>query len=377
VSLAPETKDTGAKSPWSFRLLSVAGIPIRIHFTFVLFLAWIATTSQNRGGHAWTWLVVAVFGCVLLHELGHALTARRFGIETKDITLYPIGGVAMLDGRPRARQELWITLAGPAVNVAIAAILAVVLLVTQGQIPGFGASMTGGSFLGALFLANVSLAIFNMVPAFPMDGGRVLRALLALRMPEAKATQIAGTIGQGLAVLLGLAGILLPSPVLVLVAFFVFLGAAQEVSATVTRSFLSGHALHDAMQKRYRTIASGLTLEAAARMLLEGSQHDFPVVVGDEGEVIGILTRTDIARGLATEGPTGYVAAHMRREFKTANPNLPLEMAIDMFSQDDPTPIVVLDEGRMVGMVTQENLSEFIMLEHARQQSPRTYGYTA
>ncbi|AIE83624.1 Peptidase M50 [Fimbriimonas ginsengisoli Gsoil 348] len=353
--------------------MSVAGIPIRIHFTFVLFLVWIATIGS---GFLWTGLVLAVFACVLLHELGHALVARRFGIETRDITLYPIGGVAMLDGRPRPRQELWISLAGPMVNVVLAIILALVLLIRDGALPSFSLSLNGSSFLGALFVANVSLAIFNMIPAFPMDGGRVLRGSLALAMPETRATQIAGTIGQGLAILIGLWGILHQSPILVLVAFFVFLGAGQEVSATITRSFLAGHALHDAMQKRYRTINSGATLEAAARMLIEGSQHDFPVVAGDEGEVIGVLTRNAIAHGLATEGPTGYVAAHMRREYKTAHPNAPLEAAIEMFSQEDPSPIIVLDDGQMVGMVTQDNLSEFIMLEHARQQGTRSYGYT-
>lgn len=376
MSLPQETKDAAPRSPWAFRLLTVAGIPIRIHFTFVLFLAWIAV-SNRTGGLMWTTVIVAIFACVLLHELGHALTARRYGIETRDITLYPIGGVAMLTGRPRARQELWISLAGPGVNVAIALVLGAVLLIKEGGIPNPSFSLAGGSFLGALFAANVSLAVFNMIPAFPMDGGRVLRALLALAMPEAKATQAAGAIGQGLAILFGLIGILAGSPILVLIAFFVFLGAAQEVSASVTRSVLSGHALQDAMQRRYRTMPSGASLETAAKMLLEGSQHDFPVVAGEGGDVIGLLTRTDIATGLANAGPESYVAAHMRRDFKTAHPNLPLEMAVDLFTSDDANPVLIMEDGEMLGMVTQENLSEFIMLEHARHQAPRSYGYTS
>lgn len=364
MSLANETKGTGAKSPWSFRIFTVSEIPIRIHFTFLLFLAWVAL--QGESGLMWAGLILAIFGCVLLHELGHALTARKFGVQTRDITLYPIGGVAMLDGRPSARAELWIALAGPAVNVVIAAILGVVLLATEGSLPPLTLGRMTSSFPAALFVANITLAIFNMIPAFPMDGGRVLRSLLAMRMDETKATQIAAAIGQGLAIAFGFYALWQREPVLMLVAFFVFLGAGQEASQSVTRSFLVGHAIHHAMQSRFRTIPHGATMETAAQMLLAGSQHDFPVEGGSE--IVGVLTRQDIAQGLATEGPTAYVANHMRREFKTAHPNVPLEMAIDMFSKDDPTPILVMEDDQLVGMVTQENLSEFIMLEHARQQ---------
>ncbi|MGV3618552.1 MAG: M50 family metallopeptidase [Fimbriimonas sp.] len=369
MSLGQETKETGAKSPWSFRVFSVSGIPIRIHFTFLLFLAWIA--FQGNGNFMWTGLVLAIFACVLLHELGHALTARRYGVQTRDITLYPIGGVAMLDGRPTARAEFWIALAGPAVNIVIAAVLAGVLFVTEGGVPRFTFGQMASSFPAALFMANLSLAIFNMVPAFPMDGGRVLRSLLAMRMDETRATQIAATIGQGLAIAFGFYALFKGEPILMLVSFFVFLGAAQEASQSITRSFLFGHAIQDAMQRRFRTIPHGETMETAADMLLAGSQHDFPVAAGSE--IVGVLTRGDIAQGLATQGPSGYVANFMRREFKTAHPNVPLELAIDMFSKEDPTPILVMEEGELVGMVTQENLSEFIMLEHARQQRRGSY----
>lgn len=376
MSLAKEPRDQGARSPWSFRLLTVSGIPIRIHFTFVLFMAWIALFTSRSGGLFWTGLVLAVFGCVLLHELGHALTARRYGVQTRDITLYPIGGVAMLEGRPKPREELWIALAGPAVNVVIAAVLAVVLLVTEGGVPRPSLFLEGRSFLGALFTANVTLVLFNMIPAFPMDGGRVLRSLLTYRMDEARATQIAGTIGQGLAIVLGFVGLIVfQAPLMMLVAFFVFLGAGQEVQATVTRSFVAGHRVADAMQVRFRTMPNGASLEQAAEMLLAGSQHDFPVVAGDE--VVGILTRNDIAQALATGGPTAYVAGFMRREYKAVTPDVPLEVAIDMFTKDDPSPLLVMQDGELVGMVTSENLSEFIMLEHARKQARQSYGYPA
>jgi len=370
MSVVQEPADSpkgGTHGAWSIRLLSVFGIPIRIHFTFLLFLTWIAIATQDKG-ILWPLFVVAIFACVLLHELGHALTARRFHVMTRDITLYPIGGVAMLEGHPTARQELWISLAGPAVNLMIAGVLAIVQL-AQGHSVSPVSNVTSETFLTTLMYANLTLCVFNLLPAFPMDGGRVLRAALALRMPDVKATQIAASVGQGLAILIGFAGLFTGQLVLMLIAFFVFVGAGQELSASVTRAFLVGHKVADAMQVRYRTIESGATLEAAAQMLLAGSQHDFPVVNGEE--VLGILTRNQIAEGLATEGPTAYVAGYMDRELKTAHPNVPLERILDQMSRDDSTPLLVMDEGRLIGMITQENLGEFIMLQHARAQMPR------
>jgi len=208
-----------------------------------------------------------------------------------------------------------------------------------------------------------------------MDGGRVLRAYLGLRMPETNATYIAGEVGQGLAILFGICGLFLGSPILMLIAFFVFVGAGQEVSLSRTRSFLQGRPLRDAMQTRFRSLEGGDSLEKAAQALLSGSQHDFPVRTGES--VIGILTREDIARGLAEEGPTGYVAGHMRREVKTAHPNVPLEMAMDMFSREDLTPIVVIEDDEVLGIVTAENLGEFVMLEHARRAGDKPYAYPA
>jgi len=213
----------------------------------------------------------------------------------------------------------------------------------------------------------VTLGLFNLVPAFPMDGGRVLRAVLSLGRSERSATQIAAGVGQALAIALGFVAAASGSVILFIVAAFVFLGAGQELTAIVTRSFLEGHTVSDAMQIRFRSIASGATLDQAAQLLIEGSQHDFPVVVGEE--VIGILTRNAIARGLAVEGSTGFVAGNMTREFKRAEPAMPLEAAVQLFSDGDSSPVLVMSDDELVGMLTSENLSEFIMLEHARAQA--------
>jgi len=373
VAVKKEGQEAEHSSPWAFRIVVVNEIPIRVHFTFLLFLLWIALTSASAIQSVM--LVLAIFGCVLLHELGHALTARKFGIETRDITLYPIGGVAMLTGRPRPRQELWIALAGPAVNLGIAGILFAALVISNGGIPTMASIVNGQTSLGVLLAANLSLAVFNMIPAFPMDGGRVLRAYLGLRMAEAKATYIAAIVGQGLSIIFGILGLVLGSPILMLIAFFVFLGAGQEVTTTRTRTFLQGRPIKDAMQSRFRWLEGGDSLDTAANALLAGSQRDFPVRTGDQ--VIGILTREDLAQGMAEAGPSAYVAGHMRRDVKTAHPNLPLEMALDMFTKDDMTPILLMEDDQVIGLVTADNLAEFVMLEHARREGRKTYAYPA
>ncbi len=346
-------------SPWAFRIATILGIPVRIHVTFLLFLGWLGLEAGLRGAG----LVLALFVCVVLHEFGHALTARRYGIGTRDITLYPIGGVAMLSGRLRPRHELWVALAGPAVNVVIAFVLGIGLSLTG----GLTANRVEGTFFGNLMAANVAMAIFNLLPAFPMDGGRVLRALIARRTTEARATQIAAAVGQTLAVAMFLLGLLRQEPSFTLIAVFIFFGAGQESRSETTRSFLTGHLVREAMQTRFHTLPHGASLESAAKMLLEGSQHDFPVV--SEDEVIGLVTRNDIAQGLADEGPGAYVAGIARRDFKSIGPDTPLEEAAEMFSRIDPAPILVFEEGQLIGMVTAENVGEFLMLENARKSN--------
>jgi len=357
--------------PWSLRVATISGIPLRIHITFLLLLAWIFLAGGRD--FAVVMLILLVFVCVVLHEFGHALVAQRFGVKTKDITLYPIGGVAMLQGRPKPLQEFWIALAGPLVNVVIALGLSAYLLATKHHLPTFGVGLDPhGSLTENLWRANVWLPLFNMIPAFPMDGGRVLRAFLGFFMPEVRATQIAASIWQLLAFGFGFFGLLSQPPnlLLVVIAFFVFLGASQEVQMSVGISLVAGKKVRDAMQTRFRTLISGASMEEAAQALLAGSQHDFPVVAGEE--IIGVLSRTDIARGLATEGPSGYVAGHMRREFLTVSSDDPLENAFEAFSENDGVPLLVMDGSQLVGMLTQENFSEFLMLENAKSRRPRT-----
>lgn len=353
-------------SPWTLQIAVVAGIPIRLHFTLLLFFTWIALTSSEQRGLIWPLFLVALFGCVLLHELGHALTARRYGIRTNDITLYPMGGIATIDGRPTGKQELLIAAAGPAVNLLIALTLLPVIFFTEHRLPDPSTELSRVTILDALLFGNLSLALFNLIPAFPMDGGRILRAILSTRMPLERATKISVGIGQSLAIVFGFVGLIRHEPIWMLVAFFVFVAASAELSTTVGRSLLAGHVAQDAMQTRFQTIQSGDTLDDAAKMLLEGSQHDFPVVFGEE--VLGILSRTAIVQGLSAHGPSAYVAGHMNRNYKQARPDVPLEEIAEMLPSGGRSPILVMKNDALLGMITSENLSEFIVLEHARSK---------
>jgi Zn-dependent protease len=224
----------------SLKIATIFGIEVRIHFTFLLFLAWIGLTYYQIAGFSGALqgvlFILALFGCVLLHEFGHALAAREFGIKTPDITLLPIGGVARLSRIPdKPWQELVVAIAGPIVNVVIAAVLIFVIHGTTGILQVDRLENPRIELLGKLASINVMLVLFNLIPAFPMDGGRVLRSLLAMVTPYTLATQIAAWIGQGMAIVFAIFGFLRGNFFLIFIAFFVFAGAQQEVAMSKVR----------------------------------------------------------------------------------------------------------------------------------------------
>ncbi|MGH7791798.1 MAG: site-2 protease family protein, partial [Thermodesulfobacteriota bacterium] len=290
---------------WSWKIGEVAGIGVYVHATFLLIIGWVVLSHWRQGQNLATTIVgviftLAIFGCVVLHELGHALTAKRYGIKTRDITLLPIGGVARLERMPDdPKQELWVALAGPAVNVVIAMVLYIWLQSTNSFEPLSELSMTSGSFIERLLVVNIFLVLFNMIPAFPMDGGRVLRAILAMRMNYVRATQIAATLGQGIAFLFGFIG-LFSNPFLLFIALFVWIGAAQEASITQIKSALGGIPVNRAMITDFRTLNTNDKLSRAIELILSGSQQDFPVV--DGSRVVGVLTQADLLVALTQLG---------------------------------------------------------------------------
>jgi Zn-dependent protease len=353
---------------WSLKLGEFRGIGVYMHATFLILIAFVAYSHWAAGeGLAKTLegvgFILALFGCVVLHEFGHALMAARFGIKTRDITLLPIGGVARLERMPEEPlQELWVALAGPAVNVVIAAVLLVWLYLSATLMPLETVTTTGGPFLERLMIVNVLLVVFNMLPAFPMDGGRVLRAVLATRMDYTRATQIAAAAGQSMALLFGLIGFLY-NPFLLFIALFVWIGAAQEASLVQIRSALGGIPVQRAMMTEFRTLAPENTLGDAVELILAGSQQDFPVV--EDGRVVGILTRHDLLTGLAQRGRDTPVSGSMQTRFETVDAAEMLETAFRRLQACECHTLPVTYRGELVGLVTMDNVGEFVAIRSA------------
>lgn len=360
---------------WSWTIGRVAGIKLRVHATFLILLAWLALVDYRASGTISGALLgvlftLALFGSVFLHELGHAVAARRVGIPTRDITLLPIGGVARLEHIPdEPHQELGVALAGPAVTVLIALILSVSLRLSGLPVIVVEDTMrhgTAGAFVAELVRLNVALLVFNMLPAFPMDGGRVLRALLALRMDYTRATEIAARVGRGFALVFGVVG-LLYNPFLVLIALFIWVSAAAESAELHQRSALSGVQVNRLMSRDVRTLAPSETLNDALRHVLTGFQHDFPVVDGDK--VVGVLTRAALLAGLAKSGAESRVAAAMDTSFCTASPEEPVSQALARLRECRCPTLPVLGGGKLCGLLTAENIAEFVMIEAALHTS--------
>ena len=358
---------------WSWRVARIGGTEVKLHFTFVLLIAWLVWQGFATGGAvgavAISGALLALFGSVLVHEFGHIRMARRFGIRTPDVLLLPIGGVARLERIPEEpRQELLIALAGPAVTLTIAAV-SYAILAAQGQAPALRpADALPDSPLAFLFDINFVLLLFNLVPAFPMDGGRVLRALLAMRLGLLRATRIAARVGQGLAFVFGLVGLFgdPTRPLLLLIAFFVFLGAGTELAAVETRAVTQGLALREVMVTNYRTIPVYARLDQAATMLLEGEQREFPVV-DNLGHAEGILTREGLIKGLAGQGPQGTVAEAMATQLPVLVPEMPLEAALALLKASGlPALPVQGGGGTVIGMLTLDNLTDLLLLRRAR-----------
>jgi Zn-dependent protease len=359
---------------WSWQIARVRGIPVYVHFTFLLLLVWVILEHYLRDyklGEAVreTLFVALVFGIIVLHELGHALAAARYGIATRDITLYPIGGLSRLERMPDdPRQELVVALAGPAVNVALAALA----FVGMAAMAEFGSAarprLVEGALLPRLFWVNVGLVLFNLLPAFPMDGGRVLRALLALRMDYARATQAAATVGQGMALLFGFGGLYIHNPLLVFIALFVWIGAAQEAHLVQTRSALAGIPVAEAMVRDFQALSPGEPLGAAARHALAGFQQDFPVV--ENGRLVGFLTRADLLAALVRQGEAGRVGDVMQREFKVARAAEMLDAALARLRECNCHALPVIRGEEVVGLLAPENVGEFLMFQSAVRRPP-------
>ncbi len=360
---------------WSWKIGRFAGIDVFLHTTFLLLIGWVgfsywmqthslSSTLQGVG------FLLALFVSVVLHEYGHALTARRYGIKTRDITLLPIGGLARLERMPdKPIQEFWVALAGPFVNAVIAAVLFAYLVVSNTLAPLTGLSLTGGPFLERLMSVNLTLLLFNLIPAFPMDGGRVLRALMAMRMDYSRATHVAATIGQGMAFVFGFIG-LFTNPMLVFIALFVWIGAAQESGVAQVKTAIGGIPVSRVMLTDFQVLTPHDYLARAVQLILEGSQHDFPVVENDA--VIGILTRGDLIKALSTRGQFTPVMEVMHRDFEVIHPGDMLEPVFSRLQECNCHIFPVVQDARLVGLLTAENVGEFMMIQSAMRKRTLT-----
>jgi len=351
---------------WSLKIAQVAGIGIFVHWTFFLLLAWVVYSYLSAGENGAVAVegvifVLAIFACVVLHELGHALTGRHFGVQTRDITLLPIGGVARLESIPEVpMQEFWIAVAGPAVNVVIAVVLVVILLVAGDIARARDVTLIGGPFLGRLVAVNVMLVLFNLLPAFPMDGGRVLRALLAMRMSRVRATHIAASVGQFMAILFGIAGVFSGQWMLLFIALFVYLGAQAESQMVEMRSLFKGARARDAMITRFRTLRADDPIEAVVEESSASHQKNFPVL--DARGPTGVLLHRDLIAALAKGDRLARVGDIMRRDLLVVQDSDPLDRVIDQMQSKGQLLALVERNGELVGLLSEEHIGQWVML---------------
>jgi Zn-dependent protease/CBS domain-containing protein len=338
-------------------------VPVRLHFTFLLLLIFLLSAGTSaRDAADYFLLLTGLFASVLLHELTHAFVASRFGVRTTEIVMFPLGGISRMERALKPNEEIWVSVSGPLSNLLLgSAILAYLAIGHQSMQLNWSELLEGTDRNLALRLAagNLLLGGFNLLPAFPMDGGRVLRAVLSFVRPEAEATRVAAWMGRALAIGMGLYGLLASQFMLVFFAFFIYLGAAQEASAAVGRTMTHGIPVRAAMITDFRTLSHGDTIRDAANLLLSTSQQDFPVVHADQ--VVGLLSRNLLLRALAREGPNAYVAGVMDRDFLRVEPDMDLAKAMPMMPQAGPCTLV-MNGDKLVGLLTTDNLSEFVML---------------
>jgi Zn-dependent protease/CBS domain-containing protein len=360
---------------WSLNIGRVAGTVVRIHLTFLLFLAWIFAASYAAGGAATAWdtvlFIVLLFLCVLLHEFGHIFTARAFGVSTPYVTLLPIGGVSQLERIPeQPGEEFLIAIAGPLVNVAITLVLVYLGGAHLAPNAAMAVDNTHISMIDRLAVVNLFLALFNLIPAFPMDGGRVLRAALASKFGYVRATELAASIGQFVAFALGFIG-LMYNPILIFIAIFVYLAAASEAHMVALRAASHGVPVSHAMVTHFEALSPEAHLDNAVQTLLQTGQGEFPVVDG-VGKPVGVLDRGALIRALKTLGPDARVADAMSPEFPTIGYRATLEQAFKLLQQKTVPAIGVTDAaGKLIGLVTGETVAEMMMLREALPQGAR------
>lgn len=352
---------------WSLKIARFAGIDVFVHWTFLILLGWILFSNLQSGqtfseSLMGVWFILALFGCVVLHEYGHALMARRFGVGTRHITLLPIGGIASIEKIPeKPSEELWVALAGPAVNVVIATLIALGFWVfgREGDWLEITQPVQSSNFLSGLLVVNISLVVFNLLPAFPMDGGRVLRALLAMKMGRVQATEYAARIGQLLAIGFVFLGAMF-NFWLIFIGLFIYLGASAEANYESTQSLIAGYRVSDVVMHQFTILHASSTIDYAVRLLLDGQEKEF--LVEEDGQISGAITRDDLIRGLQQFGKEEPLSKVLNREILRLEHDMPLTEAYQKMNESKSRICPVYRHGELAGVLNQENIMELIMV---------------
>ncbi|MHB9112302.1 MAG: site-2 protease family protein [Thermoleophilia bacterium] len=367
---------------WSFKVGRVFGIELRIHITFFLIIVyaafiWGSVYGKGPAGAIYGAFMIAIlFICVVIHELCHSRMAQHYGGEVDSITLLPIGGVSMLKNMPEdPKKELRVSLVGPLSNLVIAAILFPFLYLVPNTIDGtFGAfrnadvliSISVQGFISYLFLINVLLALFNLLPAFPLDGGRVLRSILAQYMPYMKATRVAVTTGQVFAFILGIAGVMTGAWIWLIIAIFIYFGAEQEGAGTEVKTVLSKLTAGQAVEANAKALSPDQPLSDVVAIVLHSFQEDFPVLEG--GSIVGVLTRANLIGGLHNIGPEAQVTQVMVKNFPIVEASALFSEVYEKMNASGIKALPVVENGRLLGMVTLEHLSEVFMVLNSTEK---------
>lgn len=353
------------------KLGQIAGINLYVHWTFLLLILYIVYINYRAGNSTVStiWSVVfilTIFITVLLHELGHALTAKRFKIKTIDITLLPIGGIAHIESIPeKPIEELLITLAGPAVNIALAIITYFFITIPDSQelIIQLTKGVNADNFFLTFFLVNIWLAIFNLIPAFPMDGGRILRAILAMIFPRTTATLIAARIGQVIAlgfIVLGFYS----NPFLIFIGIFIMISAQLESDFTQSKSLLQGYFVKDVIMKDYKSLDKNDIVKTAVIRLLDSQIKNF--IVTDKNEPVGTLNRDEIIKALSQFGEDVTIEDVMNKNITFLNSESPLEKVYEISQQSKSNIMPVVENNQIIGIVDMENILEFLLIKKAK-----------